>query len=86
MLLEVFAKFRSPLLAGYMEATFLFNIDRPVIDLWWKIAHGVVYSAERLISGWMFLPLVLVATSWNLSNICFSLARWQRASGPGFNP
>ena len=29
---------------------FFFNIDRPVIDLCWKVAHGVVYTAERLIS------------------------------------
>ena len=28
----------------------LFSIDRPVIDLSWKIAHGVLYTAARLFS------------------------------------
>ena len=25
------------------------NLDRPVIDLSWKVAHGVLYTADRLI-------------------------------------
>ena len=29
---------------------FFFDIDRPVIDLSWKIAHGVLYTAARLSS------------------------------------
>ena len=29
---------------------FLFDVDRPVIDLAWKIAHGVLYTADRLAS------------------------------------
>ena len=29
---------------------FLFDLDRPVIDLSWKIAHGVLYTADRLVS------------------------------------
>lgn len=29
---------------------FLFELDRPVIDLAWKIAHGVLYTADRLVS------------------------------------
>ena len=29
---------------------FLFSIDRTVIDLSWKIAHGVLYTAQRLSS------------------------------------
>ena len=29
---------------------FLFDIDRPVIDLAWKIAHAVLYTADRLAS------------------------------------
>ena len=29
---------------------FFFDLDRPVIDLAWKIAHGVLYTAERLAS------------------------------------
>ena len=28
---------------------FCFNLDRPVIDLSWKVAHGVLYTADRLI-------------------------------------
>ena len=28
----------------------LFSLDRPVIDLSWKIAHGVLYTAARLFS------------------------------------
>ena len=27
---------------------FFFDLDRPVIDLCWKISHGVLYTAERL--------------------------------------
>ena len=27
---------------------FLFSLDRPVIDLSWKISHGVLYTAARL--------------------------------------
>ena len=29
---------------------FLFSLDRPVIDLSWKITHGVLYTAARLFS------------------------------------
>ena len=29
---------------------FFFDFDRPVIDLWWKVSHGVLYTAERLAS------------------------------------
>ena len=28
---------------------FCFNLDRPVIDLSWKVADGVLYTADRLI-------------------------------------
>ena len=28
---------------------FFFNLDRPVIDLNWKVAHGVLYTADRLV-------------------------------------
>ena len=28
----------------------MFDVDRPVIDLAWKIAHGVLYTADRLAS------------------------------------
>ena len=29
---------------------FFFDLDRPVIDLAWKVSHGVLYMAERLAS------------------------------------
>ena len=45
----------------YWSATwrqlFLFDLDRPVIDLSWKVAHGVLYTAERLSSFGYDIPL-----------------------------
>ena len=36
---------------------FFFDPDRPVIDLNWKIAHGVLYTADRLLSfGYSYDP------------------------------
>lgn len=32
------------------QQLFLFGLDRPVIDLSWKISHGVLYTAARLFS------------------------------------
>ena len=37
-----------------------FDLDRPVIDLSWKIAHGVLYTAERLASF-----------GYDISTVCF---------------
>ena len=37
-----------------------FDLDRPVIDLSWKIAHGVLYTAERLTSF-----------GYDVSTVCF---------------
>ena len=37
---------------------FFFDIDRPVIDLSWKIAHGVLYTADRLSSFGYSVPVV----------------------------
>ena len=34
-----------------------FDIDRQVIDLNWKIAHGVLYTAERLVRFGLSVPL-----------------------------
>lgn len=34
-----------------------FDIDRQVIDLNWKIAHGVLYTAQRLVSFGLSVPL-----------------------------
>ena len=39
---------------------FFFDLDRPVIDLCWKVAHGVLYTAERLSSF-----------GYDLSTVCF---------------
>ena len=39
------------------EQLFLFDIDRLVIDLNWKIAHGVLYTADRPASFGYSLPL-----------------------------
>ena len=39
------------------QQLFLFDIDRPVIDLNWKIAHGVLYTADHLASFGYSLPL-----------------------------
>ena len=36
---------------------FFFDLDRPVIDLSWKVAHGVLYTAERLSSFGYDIPL-----------------------------
>ena len=47
-------KFSVPFGQLYWSTTwrqlFFFDIDRPVIDLSWKIAHGVLYTADRLAS------------------------------------
>ena len=44
----------------YWQATWrqlrFFPLDRPVIDLFWKVAHGVLYTAERLISFGYDIP------------------------------
>ena len=48
------------LLAGFRctwRQLFLFNVDRPVIDLAWKIADGVLYTADRLASFGYYLQL-----------------------------
>ena len=34
-----------------------FDLDRQVIDLNWKIAHGVLYTAQRLVSFALPVPL-----------------------------
>ena len=55
-------KFSVPFGQLYWSTTwrqlFFFDIDRPVIDLSWKIAHGVLYTAERLVSFGYGIPTV----------------------------
>ena len=48
------------LLAGFRctwRQLFLFNVDRPVIDLVCKIPHGVLYTADHLASFGYYLQL-----------------------------
>ena len=48
------AKFLPSFCCLYLPATWcelrFFPLDRPVIELSWKVAHGVLYTGERLIS------------------------------------
>ena len=39
------------------RSLFFFDLDRKVIDLNWKIAHGMLYTAERLSSFGLAVPL-----------------------------
>ena len=54
------AKFRPLFGPLYWSATWrqlsFFVLDRPVIDLSWKVAHGVLYTAERLSSFGLNIP------------------------------
>ena len=38
--------------------SFFFNVDHQVIDLAWKVSHGVLYTASRLVSFGYSVPLV----------------------------
>ena len=49
---------------------FFFDVDRPFIDLCWKVSHGVLYTAERLAGFGYALSFVLLLLS--LFNICSS--------------
>ena len=51
-----------------------FDMDRQVIDLSWKIAHGVLYTAERLVSFGLSVPLPCFcgAPVESLSHLFFS--------------
>ena len=40
------------------DQLYFFPIDRPVLDLSWKVAHGVLYTADRLLGfGYSIDPL-----------------------------
>ena len=39
------------------RSLFFFDVDRPVTDLNWKLAHGVLYTAQRLASFRLPVPL-----------------------------
>ena len=54
-------KFASTFSVLYWSTTWrtlsFFDLDRQVIDLSWKIAHSVLYTAERLVSFGLSVPL-----------------------------
>ena len=39
------------------HSLFFFDLDRQVVDLSWKVAHGVLYTAQRLGSSGLPVPL-----------------------------
>ena len=45
---KFFPLFGSLYWSSTWRQLFFFDLDRPVIDLSWKISHGVLYTAERL--------------------------------------
>ena len=45
---KFFPLFGSLYWSSTWRQLFFFDLDRPVIDLCWKISHGVLYTAERL--------------------------------------
>ena len=48
------------------------SLDRPVIDLCWRVSHGVLYTAERLVGAFTVRYLLFGTT-------CSAL-RWDRRS------
>ncbi|XP_068714291.1 uncharacterized protein [Montipora foliosa] len=59
-----FAPIFGPLYWSYTwHQLFLFDVDRPVIDLAWKTAHGVLYTADRLSSFGYCLHLLCFCNS-----------------------
>ena len=56
------------------RSLFFLPLDRQVIDLNWKIAHGVLYTAERLISfGYAYDPMCLCGShAETLEHLFFS--------------
>ena len=60
---------------------FSFNLDRPVIDLSWKVAHGVLYTADHLIgSGYLIDATCFCSTALKTpSHLFFSCPLAQSA-------
>lgn len=74
-------KFFIPFGPLYWPATwrqlFFFDMHRQVIDLSWKVAHGVLYTAGRLSSfGYAIPTACFCGHCWRLWTICFSLVLW----------
>ena len=73
---------------------FFFDLDRQVIDLTWKVAHGVFFTARRLVSfgysvPWVFFFVALLVKLWLRSNSLrsnerksFSSYRFIKQTGP----
>ena len=60
-------------------------VDRSAIDVAWQVAHGVLYTADRLISfGYDYDPNCFCGSPETPSHL-FSNALWLRASLAGFN-
>ena len=66
---------------------FFFDLDRPVIDLAWKVSHGSFTRPRGLPLLVMIFPtLVLVQTLWSLCSICSSIVFWLLVFFLGFSP
>jgi len=71
-----------------------FDLDRKVIDLNWKVAHGVLYTAERLFSCGLPVPLSCFcgAPVESLTHLFFacplaqSVLSWLQSLMFSFNP
>ena len=65
---------------------FFFDLDRQFSELAWKVAHGVLYTASRLISFGYSVPcFVFVALLGTLWFTCSSIALLPSPPFPGFN-
>ena len=64
---------------------FFFDMDRQVIDLSWKVAHGVLYTADRLSSFAYAIPTACFCghASESLDHLFFSCP-WLLVCFPGF--
>ena len=65
---------------------FCFNLDHPVIDLSWKVAHGVLYTADRLIGfGYDIDATCFYNTALETQSQLFFLALMHKAPCPSFS-
>ena len=65
---------------------FCFNLDHPVIDLSWKVAHGVLYTADRLIGfGYDIDATCFYNTALETPSHLFFLALSHKVPCPGFS-
>ena len=68
------------------KTLFLMPLDKKPIDLCWKGAHGVLYTAHRLVSlGLNVPPDVSVVTLMRLWSICSSTVPWPKVVWIGFS-